>query len=128
MENRLTQNTGLFRRAGHLEWAQIFDLWAEQMGFDGYMTVCHGNLIHIAADRIRLDGSVVGDSHDYRRSEAVFHENEVSEVSPCNRFEHSFGVTSDGFEIFALLRKGLHAPGIEIQTFPELLRLVRTAT
>ncbi|WP_083225698.1 relaxase/mobilization nuclease domain-containing protein [Neptunicoccus sediminis] len=56
------------------EWAQIGDLWAERMGFEGYMTVCHGDHIHIAASRIRLDGSVVSDSHDYRRSEAVIRE------------------------------------------------------
>ncbi|WP_372837144.1 M24 family metallopeptidase, partial [Puniceibacterium confluentis] len=32
------------------------------------------------------------------------------------QFEHSIGVTSDGFEIFTLSPAGLHAPGIEVQT------------
>ncbi len=32
------------------------------------------------------------------------------------QFEHSIGVTSDGFEIFTLSPTGLHAPGVEIQT------------
>ncbi|WP_069301749.1 relaxase/mobilization nuclease domain-containing protein [Neptunicoccus sediminis] len=62
------------RKLSDHEWAQIGDLWAERMGFEGYMTVCHGDHIHIAASRIRLDGSVVSDSHDYRRSEAVIRE------------------------------------------------------
>ncbi len=34
------------------------------------------------------------------------------------QFEHSIGVTSDGFEIFTLSPAGLHAPGIELQTVP----------
>ncbi|UOA33693.1 Methionine aminopeptidase (plasmid) [Sulfitobacter sp. DSM 110093] len=32
------------------------------------------------------------------------------------QFEHSIGVTSDGFEIFTLSPNGLHAPGVELQT------------
>ena len=34
------------------------------------------------------------------------------------QFEHSIGVTSDGFEIFTLSRAGLHAPGIKLRTNP----------
>jgi methionyl aminopeptidase len=34
------------------------------------------------------------------------------------QFEHSIGVTSDGFEIFTLSPAGLHAPGIELLTNP----------
>lgn len=56
------------------EWAKIGDVWACGMGFEGYVTVCHGNHIHIAASRIKLDGSVVSDAHDYRRSEALIRE------------------------------------------------------
>ena len=59
------------------EWSQIGDMWAAQMGFEAYMTVCHGDHIHIAASRIRLDGSVVSDAHDFRRSEAVIREIEA---------------------------------------------------
>ncbi|NVO27583.1 relaxase/mobilization nuclease domain-containing protein [Donghicola sp. C2-DW-16] len=51
--------------------AEIGDLWAEGMGFEGYTIVCHGDHIHIAASRINLDGSVVCDSHDFRRSEGL---------------------------------------------------------
>ncbi|PRY91733.1 relaxase/mobilization nuclease domain-containing protein [Donghicola tyrosinivorans] len=56
------------------EWSAIGDHWAKEMGFQAYLTVCHGDHIHIAASRIRLDGSVVSDSHDYRRSEALVRE------------------------------------------------------
>ena len=34
------------------------------------------------------------------------------------QFEHSIGVTADGFEIFTLSPRGLDAPGIEIETVP----------
>ncbi len=34
------------------------------------------------------------------------------------QFEHSIGVTSDGFEIFTLSPTGLHAPGVELETAP----------
>lgn len=56
------------------EWTEIGRRWAEGMGHDGYVTVCHGDHIHIAASRIRIDGSVVSDSHDYRRSETLVRE------------------------------------------------------
>ncbi len=59
------------------EWSQIGDMWAAQMGFEAYMTVCHGDHIHIAASRIKIDGSVVSDAHDFRRSEAVIREIEA---------------------------------------------------
>ena len=34
------------------------------------------------------------------------------------QFEHSIGVTADGFEIFTLSPRGLDTPGIEIETVP----------
>ncbi|MEE3070650.1 MAG: hypothetical protein VX378_06070, partial [Pseudomonadota bacterium] len=40
------------------EWSAIGDHWAKGMGFQVYLTVCHGDHIHIAASRVRLDGSV----------------------------------------------------------------------
>ncbi|WP_106262496.1 relaxase/mobilization nuclease domain-containing protein [Donghicola tyrosinivorans] len=60
------------------EWAAIGDHWAKGMGFQAYLTVCHGDHIHIAASRIKLDGTVVSDSHDYRRSEALIREIEMT--------------------------------------------------
>ncbi|MBU2731517.1 relaxase/mobilization nuclease domain-containing protein [Acidithiobacillus ferridurans] len=53
------------------EWAAIGDQWAAQMGMDSYCTVCHGDHIHILFSRINSDGSVVSDSHDYKRGEAA---------------------------------------------------------
>jgi len=75
------------------EWEQIGDIWARGMGFDGYLTVCHGNHIHIAASRIKLDGSVVSDAHDYRRSEALIHE--IEEVFGLTQVEASHLIDSD---------------------------------
>ncbi|NVO22630.1 relaxase/mobilization nuclease domain-containing protein [Donghicola mangrovi] len=60
------------------EWAAIGDHWAKGMGFQAYVTVCHGDHIHIAASRITLDGTVVSDSHDYRRSESLIREIETT--------------------------------------------------
>lgn len=53
------------------EWAAIGDRWAAEMGMDSYCTVCHGDHIYILFSRINADGSVVSDSHDYRRGEAA---------------------------------------------------------
>ncbi|MCR1344150.1 hypothetical protein FE661_10800 [Acidithiobacillus ferrooxidans] len=53
------------------EWAAIGDRWAQEMGMDSYCTVCHGDHVHIMFSRINSDGSVVSDSHDYRRGEAA---------------------------------------------------------
>ncbi|MEY8880525.1 relaxase/mobilization nuclease domain-containing protein [Donghicola sp. XS_ASV15] len=66
------------RELTDVEWAAIGDHWAKGMGFQAYLTVCHGDHIHIAASRIRLDGTVVSDSHDYRRSEALIREIETT--------------------------------------------------
>jgi hypothetical protein len=53
-------------------WAQIAERWAAEMGFEDFLAVSHGDgHIHIAASRIKRDGSVVSDQHDYRRSEVI---------------------------------------------------------
>lgn len=52
-------------------WSRIADRWAEQMGFEAYTVVCHGDHIHVAASRINPNGDVVSDAHDWRRSEAA---------------------------------------------------------
>lgn len=53
------------------EWLEAADMWATGMGFESYAVVSHGDHIHIAASRIKIDGSVVSDSHDWRRSEQL---------------------------------------------------------
>lgn len=53
-------------------WAQVAERWATEMGFEDFLAVSHGDgHIHIAASRIKRDGSVVSDQHDYRCSEAI---------------------------------------------------------
>jgi hypothetical protein len=64
----------------HLEndtWCDIAQKYLQAMGFDmnQYVVVRHGDRdhdhAHIVASRIRLDGTTVSDSWDYRRSEAA---------------------------------------------------------
>ncbi len=59
------------------KWQEAADKYVQKMGFNGsqYVIVQHNDTkhehIHIVASRIRLDGSVVSDSQDYKRSEKV---------------------------------------------------------
>jgi hypothetical protein len=59
------------RDLSDVEQEAIGRMWAEGMGYDGYSIISHGDHIHIAASRIKLDGGVVSDSHNYRRSESL---------------------------------------------------------
>lgn len=59
------------REVSDAEWSAIADHWTRGMGFEAYAVVSHGDHVHVAASRIRLDGSVVSDSHDWRRSESL---------------------------------------------------------
>jgi hypothetical protein len=45
--------------------------WAEGMGFEAYAIVSHGDHIHLACSRVKLDGDVVSDRHDFKKSEAL---------------------------------------------------------
>lgn len=54
------------------EFAAIARHWAEGMGIEGYSVIRHGDdHVHIAASRIRSDGSVVSDNWDWKRSEQL---------------------------------------------------------
>lgn len=65
-------------------WSLIAARWAEEMGFEDFLIVNHGDgHVHIAASRIKRDGSVVSDQHDYRRSEAII-----------RQIEKDFGLTA----------------------------------
>ncbi|WPZ35527.1 DNA-primase RepB domain-containing protein [Thalassobaculum sp. OXR-137] len=60
------------------EWSDLASQWADGMGFEAFVVVGHGDdHVHVAASRIRLDGSVVSDTHDFRRSEALVRQLEV---------------------------------------------------
>ncbi|WP_435988267.1 relaxase/mobilization nuclease domain-containing protein [Sulfitobacter sp. SH24] len=52
-------------------WAAIGRAWCEGMGIENYMIVLHDAHIHIIGSRIRLDGTAVSDTFDYRRSELL---------------------------------------------------------
>ncbi|KKC32967.1 hypothetical protein WH91_11250 [Devosia psychrophila] len=57
------------------EWLSIARYWATKMGIDAWVAVVHGDgHIHIAGSRIRIDGSVVSDSHDWTLSERIVRE------------------------------------------------------
>jgi hypothetical protein len=76
------------------EWLSIARYWAEAMEFEAWVAVCHGDgHIHIAASRIRVDGSVVSDSHDWTLSERVVREIEkrfgLDEIKPSHLLEPS---------------------------------------
>jgi hypothetical protein len=59
------------------KWKEAADKYVQKMGFEGsqYVVVKHNDTkhehVHIVASRVRLDGSVVSDSQDYKRSEKV---------------------------------------------------------
>lgn len=59
------------------DWCRVAQTWLTDMGFtdNQYLVSRHTDTkhphIHILVNRIRLDGSVVSDSHDYKRQEAV---------------------------------------------------------
>lgn len=59
------------------DWCKAAHTWLKDMGFtdNQYLISRHTDTkhphIHILVNRIRLDGSVVSDSHDYKRQEAV---------------------------------------------------------
>jgi len=59
------------RPLSDVEMAAIGEHWARGMSFEGFAVVCHGDHVHVAASRIRTDGSVVSDSQDWARSEAL---------------------------------------------------------
>lgn len=60
-------------------WNAIAQMWCVEMGIDDFVAVAHGDgHIHIAASRIKRDGSVVSDQHDYKRSEAAIRKIELA--------------------------------------------------
>ncbi len=75
----LPQGEGLNKQ----QWGEISQKYMKEMGFEGsqFMAVIHKDTehqhIHIIASRIRLDGTVVSDSNDYKRSEKIIRGFEV---------------------------------------------------
>lgn len=48
---------------------QVAESLMNRLMYEGFFCVRHDNHLHIVASRIRFDGSVVPDAHDYRRAE-----------------------------------------------------------
>jgi hypothetical protein len=54
------------------KWREVGEAWAQKMGFEAYTVVLHGpDHCHVAALRIKADGSTISDAYDYRRSERI---------------------------------------------------------
>ena len=81
------------------QWGEVANKYIENMGFSGsqFVAVKHTDTehqhIHIVASRIRLDGTVVSDSNDYKRSEGVIRGFEktygLKQVLPSREVERS---------------------------------------
>jgi hypothetical protein len=101
------------------EWRAIGQCWAEGMGFDAYTIVSHGDHIHVAASRVRVDGSVVSDAQDWRRSEEVVRvlerEHGLRQVEASHLLEPARATThrkAPGQAEIALAERGM-APTVE---------------
>ncbi len=59
------------------ELSEIGDYWAQGMGFEAYAIVSHGDHIHLACSRVKLNGDAVSDRHDFKKSERLIRQIEV---------------------------------------------------
>jgi relaxase-like protein len=55
----------------------ITQQWAKRRGFDRYVSVSHGNHLHVVASRVNKDGKVVPQWQDYKTNEEIMREFEV---------------------------------------------------
>ena len=104
-------------------WRDVADKYMEGMGFTGsqYVAVKHVDTphshIHIVASRVRLDGTVVDESHDYRRSEDCIRglekEFNLSRALPSR--EASTRAPTSG-ELHKGLREGQPSTKLRLQT------------
>jgi Relaxase/Mobilisation nuclease domain len=103
------------------QYVEIAHRWLKHMEFRGedlhdsqYMIARHLDTnhehIHIIASRIRMDGSVVPDSWDYRRSEVVVRRLEQEfglEATPCSNDLVASRVRDEGIEATVSDRRAL---------------------
>lgn len=75
------------RKLTHEEMSEIGRFWAESMGFEAYTIFSHGDHLHIAALRIRSNGTLVSTWQDYGRSEG--HVREIEEKFNLEKVEAS---------------------------------------
>lgn len=59
------------------EWRLIVRRYAETLGFEDLVAICHGDHVHLVCPRVRSDGTVVTESFDYLRGEKVVRQIEI---------------------------------------------------
>jgi hypothetical protein len=86
-------------------WLQGMEFLGEELSCSQYLIARHHDTlhehIHIIASRIRMDGSVVSDSWDYRRSEVIVRQLEKEfnlEPTPCSNERVALIATEQGIE------------------------------
>ncbi|WP_446421809.1 relaxase/mobilization nuclease domain-containing protein [Coleofasciculus sp.] len=98
------------------QYGEVAHRWLEEMGyFDSqYVIARHHDTdhehIHIIANRIKLDGSVVPDSYDYLRSQVVIRQLEQEfglEPTPCSSEKVANAVRAKGIEATVTDKKAL---------------------
>lgn len=104
------------------QWRDVAETYTQKMGFQNsqYVAVKHSDTnhqhIHIVASRVGLDGKVVSESHDYRRSEKIIRgierEYELSPVLPSHE-SRSRAPTSG--ELHKSLREGRASTKVRLQ-------------
>ncbi len=89
------------------QYTEIAERWLKEMGYTDaqYAIARHHDTghehIHIVANRVRVDGTVVPDSWDYRRSEKILRqiENDYGlEPTPCSNERTAKAVQAEGIE------------------------------
>jgi hypothetical protein len=86
-------------------WLKGMEFLGEELSCSQYLIARHHDTqhehIHIIASRIRMDGSVVSDSWDYRRSEVIVRQLESEfnlEATPCSNERVALIATEQGIE------------------------------
>jgi len=86
-------------------WLKGMEFLGEELSCSQYLIARHHDTrhehIHIIASRIRMDGSVVSDSWDYRRSEVIVRQLEKEfnlEPTPCSNERVALIATEQGIE------------------------------
>jgi hypothetical protein len=103
-------------------WRTVADKYMNGMGFDGsqYVVAKHTDTehahVHIVASRIRMDGSVVNESHDYRRSEEKIREIERDfQLTPTLPSHQAIARAPSSGELQKALKEGRPSTKLRLQ-------------
>ena len=73
------------------EWSRICRRYVGELGFDTFLVVSHLDHVHILGPRVRLDATVVSDTHDFVRGEKIIRlieiDFELQRVRPSHLLE-----------------------------------------